>query len=719
MTDPIDLQETPPPTLRPVEEWDKTELYLNREISWLRFNDRVLHEALDERTPLLDRLMFLSICTSNLDEYFMKRVGGLKRQVAAGVQSTSSDGRSTTEQLAAIREHTLPMLRRQARGFREQIKPALRENDIHLLCWDELTPAERQEASDYYHANVYPVLTPLAVDVGHPFPFLSNLSESLGIVLLHPELNERMFARVKIPTEVLPSWVRLQADSEPSQYRFISLAGMIRQNVASLFPNMEIVGTMPFRVTRNADIERDEEDAEDLLELIADELRARRFSNIIRLEHGPDPDRWALRFLIEHLKLTENDVYEIDGELDYTDLKPIYSLPLPRLKSASWSPRIPAALTDEESDIFSVVRRGDLLVHHPYESFAASVQRFIKSACKDPAVLAIKMTLYRTGDDSPFIDYLIRAAEAGKQVICLVELQARFDEQRNIECAHKLENAGVHVVYGIIGLKTHTKTALVVRREANGLRCYAHIGTGNYHAGTANLYTDLGLFTAKPEYTADLVELFNYLTGRSLKREYGKLLVAPVNMRDRFLAMIQREIKHHRAGKPARIVAKMNQLQDRRIIRSLYRASQAGIPIDLFVRGFCCLKPGVPGLSHNIRVISVIGQFLEHSRIYHFANGQQDPAAGEYYIGSADWMYRNLGRRVEAITPIEEPALRARLWQILTIMLRDERQAWDMHADGSYTQRTPGDPVLQIGTHEVLMRLHDPSRGEVDPRLLP
>ncbi|MFG0252671.1 MAG: polyphosphate kinase 1, partial [Phycisphaerales bacterium JB038] len=587
MTDQIDLHGTTPAS-RPVEDWEKAELYLNREISWLEFNERVLHEALDARTPLLERVQFLSIFTSNLDEFFMKRVGGLKRQVAAGVQSTSSEGLTPSEQLAAIRARTLPMLQRQSRCFIEEIKPALRENDIHLLSWEELTPAEREEANAYFHRNVYPVLTPLAVDVGHPFPFLSNLSDSMGIVLRHPKLNEHMFARVKIPTAVLPSWVRLQSDSEPEQYRFVNLTEMIRQNVASLFPDMEIVGTMPFRVTRNADIERDEEDAEDLLEMIADELRARRFSNVIRLEHGPAPDPWALQFLIENLGLTEADVYELEGEIDYTNLKPIFSLPIDRLKLASWTPRVPATLADEETDIFHVLRSTDLLVHHPYESFAASVQRFIKAAAKDPAVLAVKMTLYRTGDDSPFVDYLIRAAEAGKQVVCLVELKARFDEQRNIECAQKLENAGVHVVYGIVGLKTHTKTALVVRREQDGLRCYAHIGTGNYHAGTANLYTDLGLLTARPEFTDDLVELFNYLTGRSLKREYGKLLVAPVNMRDRFLEMIEREIEHHRAGRAARIVAQMNQLQDRRLIRALYRASQAGIPIDLIVRGFCC-----------------------------------------------------------------------------------------------------------------------------------
>jgi polyphosphate kinase len=718
MTDQIEINRDT--AVEPVDpkEWDKAQLYINRELSWLEFNDRVLHEALDARTPLLDRLLFLSIFTSNLDEFFMKRVGGLKRQVAAGVQSQSSDGLTPQEQLLAIRERTIPMLRKQALCFREEIKPALRDNGIHLLTWSELTPAERDEANDYFAANVYPVLTPLAVDVGHPFPFLSNLSDSLGIVLRHPEMEERMFARVKIPSGILPSWVRLQSGGDPEQYRFVSLIEMIRRNVESLFEDMEIVGVMPFRVTRNADVERDEEDAEDLLELITDELRARRFSNVVRLEHGPAPDPWVLRFLIENLELTENDVYELDGELDYTDLQPIIALPHKELKRPGWTPQIPPALADEEIDIFGVIRAGDQLVHHPYESFSASVERFIRTAAYDPRVLAIKMTLYRTGDDSPFIDYLIRAAEAGKQVVCLVELQARFDEQRNIECAQKLENAGVHVVYGIIGLKTHTKTALVVRREQDGLRCYAHIGTGNYHVGTAKLYTDLGLLTAKPEFTGDVVELFNYLTGRSLRRKYRKLLVAPVNMRDRFLEMIEREIEHHAAGRPARIVAKMNQLQDRRIIRGLYRASQAGVPVDLIVRGFCCLRPGVEGLSDNIRVISVIGHFLEHSRIYHFSNGQDDPRAGEYYIGSADWMYRNLGRRVEAITPIEDRALRERLWQILTIMRRDERQAWDMQPDGSYVQRQPSDPEIQIGTHETMMRLYDPKRGAVDPSLL-
>jgi polyphosphate kinase len=676
--------------------------FLNRELTWLEFNRRVLHEALDPRTPLLDRVSFLSIFTSNLDEFYMKRVGGLQRQIATGVMSHSLDGRTAVEQLAAIREAVLPMLARQADCYETEIKPALAQQGVHLLNWEELSDDDRRAARTHFDTQVFPVLTPLAVDPGHPFPFMSNLSTSLGVVLKSPTREERLFARVKVP-QMLARWVQLPATADAA-LRFVHLQEVIWHNLDELFPDMQIVGVMPFRVTRNADVERDEEDAEDLLEMIEEELRARRFARVVRLEHGPNPDPWMLQFLVQELELRDTDVYELPGELDFTDLKQLLDLPLPKLRAEPWNPITPAALADDV-DIFSVIRSGDLLLHHPYESFVASVERFISAAVDDPRVLAIRMSLYRTGDDSPFIHKLIEAAEQGKQVVCLVEVKARFDEQRNIQVAQRLEKAGVHVVYGIVGLKTHCKTAVVVRKESDGLRCYAHIGTGNYHVGTARLYTDLGLLTANPQYTQDIVELFNYLTGRSLKRDYTKLLVAPVTMKKRFIEMIDREIAHAKAGRPAQIIAKMNSLEDQKIIQSLYRASAAGVKIDLIVRGFCCLRPQVPGLSENIRVISVIGRFLEHSRIFYFRNAAADPLDGQFFIGSADWMYRNLSSRVEAVTPIEPRPLRERLWQIISIMLADKRQAWDMHPDGSYIQRQPTDPDKDIGTHRKLMQL--------------
>lgn len=678
------------------------DVFLNRELSWLEFNRRVLHEALDERTPLLERVNFLAIFSNNLDEFFMKRVGGLKRQIAAGVISRSADGLTPSEQLAAIRRTVAPMLREQARCFSEEIKPALSSAGVHLLTWEELTDKECREAERYFRQNVFPVLTPLAVDSGHPFPFLSNLSESLGVTLRHPDQADRLFARIKIPA-ILPSWIQLESEGNGSKYRFVSLLEVMRHNLDDLFPDMEILNVMPFRITRNADLERDEEDAEDLLELIAEELRARRFASVVRLEHGPNPDPWMLRFLTEELELNDDDVYELDEELDFSELKSLTDLPLPDLKIEPWSPVVPSYLAGDDVDMFGLIRAGDFMVHHPYESFAASVERFIATAARDPKVVAIKLTLYRTSDDSPFIASLIRAAESGKQVVCLVELTARFDEQRNIQCARKLEAAGVHVVYGIAGLKTHTKTALVVRNDSDGMRCYAHIGTGNYHPGTAKLYTDLGIFTARPEVTEELVALFNYLTGRSLKRDYQTLLVAPVNMRSRFMELIRREVENCRIGKPARIVAKMNSLEDQQIIRLLYQASQTGVQIDLLVRGFCCLRPGVPGLSENIRVTSMIGRFLEHTRIFHFANGQEDPVEGDYYIGSADWMYRNLDTRVEAIVPLFAQDVRLQCWQMLDMMLNDQRQVWDMQSDGRYVQRRPDDPSEQVGTHAQLM----------------
>lgn len=713
-------------------------LFLNRELSWLEFNRRVLHEALDDRTPLLERVAFLAIFNSNLDEYYQKRVGGLKRQIAAKISQRSPDGLTSAEQLSAIRHAVLPMLRLQADCFEQAIKPQLTEQGIHLLKWDQLDDDQRARAAEYFKRNLFPVLTPLAVDPGHPFPFISNLSTSLGVMLADPledeaqsdevgpqtevdwdisETSRYHFARVKVPA-VLPGWVRLDADNDEENGRghlFVNLEQIIRYNLDELFQGMKIIEAQPFRVTRNADVDRDEEDAEDLLELIEQELRDRRFARAVRLEVSDDPQRPMNRLLAEQLDLREQDVYQMPGELEFTDLWTIHGLNKPELKFEPWKPVVPQRLADTEANIFSIIRAGDVMVHHPFESFSSSVERFIRAAATDPKVIAIKLTLYRTSDDSPFIPDIIRAAESGKQVVCLVELKARFDEERNVQLAHRLEKAGVHVVYGVVGLKTHTKTSLVVRHESDGMRCYGHIGTGNYHAKTASLYTDLGLFTADPQITADMVELFHYLTGMSRKQDFKKLLIAPINMRTRLMAKIEREIKHcqawhARGGDPKdpnrpTIIAKMNSLEDRGICRKLYKASQAGVLIKLIVRGFCTLRPGVPGLSENISVVSVIGRFLEHSRIFYFHNDAGGNGKAEYYIGSADWMYRNLDSRVECVTPITDPSLQARLKQILDILLNDQRQAWDMQTDGIYVQRQPdpNDPDSAIGTHQRMM----------------
>ena len=677
---------------------------MNRELSWLAFNERVLHEALDERTPLLERVRFLGIFTSNLDEFFMKRAGGLKRQVLAGVVPRSSDGLSPAQQLAAIRAAVIPMLSKQAQCFQQHVRPLLAEKQIHLLPWDQLTDAERAFAHGHFRKNLFPVLTPMAVDPGHPFPLLSNLSLSLGVRLSLPHSGEDLFARVKVP-ELLPLWLRLETSECPGQFRFVSVVELVSRNLDALFPGMELISVTPFRVTRNADVERDEEDAEDLLELIEQELRERRFAPVVRLEHGPNPDPWTLDFVVRELEVGELDVYELPGELDYTDLQPVVDLPLPRLKYEPWTPVVPPRLSDEGADIFSVIRTSDLLVHHPYESFSDSVERFVRAAADDPKVLGIKLTLYRIGDSRPLMDSLIRAAEANKQVVCMVELKARFDEQRNILWAQQLEKVGAHVFYGMVGLKTHTKLALVVREETDGLRTYVHIGTGNYNVQTARVYTDFGLFTCRSTITDDVVELFHYLTGRSLKSDYRTLLVAQLNMRQQFMTLIEREVENRTRGEPAGIIAKMNSLEDRKIIRALYDASQAGVPIDLVVRGFCCLRPGVQGLSENIRVSSVIGRFLEHSRIFYFRNGEANPLDGRFFIGYADWMYRNLKNRVEVVAPVEDVAARQRLWQTLEMLLSDRRQSWDMQPNGRYVQREPSDPAVDIGTHARVMQV--------------
>jgi polyphosphate kinase len=681
------------------------ERFLNRDLSWLEFNRRVLHEALDARTPLLERVRFLSIFSSNLDEFFMKRVSAIRQQVVAGKAGIAADGLTPARKLAAIRSTVLSLLQQQTDCYLREIRPALAAQGVHLLAWRDLTEAERAECVAFFRETVYPILTPLAVDFGHPFPFISNLSESLGIALMQPGEDKTLFARVKIP-ETVPRWVRLRAgNGEGGTYRFASLYDMIREHLGQLFPGMQITAAAAFRVTRTIDLELDEEDAQDLRELIAQELRLRRFAPVVRLEIEAGADPWIQRFLMHELELTDNDVYPLGGEVDYQDLKPISTLPIAALAHEPWTPVVPRALADEDSDIFSIIRSGDLMVHHPYESFAASVERFIRAAAADPRVLAIKMTLYRTSDESPFIYTLIQAAEARKQVVCLVELKARLDEERNIMLAEALEKAGVHVVYGLVGLKTHTKAALVVRQDPDRIRCYAHIGTGNYHNITASLYSDLGLLTCDPAITEELVALFHSLTGRSVQPAYRKLLVAPVQMRERFLALIEREAEHQKAGRPARIIAKMNSLEDRRIIDALYAAGQAGVKIDLIVRGFCCLRPQVKGLSENIRVISIVGRFLEHARVFYFCNGASRPVDGEFYIGSADWMYRNLLQRVEVVVPVEAAAHRERLWELLQINLNDNRQAWDMAGDGTYVQRRPADNEPARGTHSILMAL--------------
>jgi polyphosphate kinase len=605
-----------------------------------------------------------------------------------------------------IREKVLEQTALATRVFRDELVPELRKEAIELLDWSALISTERAEVEAWYRRNIFPILTPLAVDPGHRFPFISNMSVSLGVLLRRPGESEALFARVKVP-ETGGRLYRFGATK-----RFISLQQIIAHNLDDLFPGMEIVEVLPFRVTRNAETERDNEDAEDLLEQIQQQLRERRFARVVRLEVGARPNDRIMRFLEDELGLADDDLYETDGMLDWGTLNEIADIDIPEQRWPKWTPVAPHGLEDENADIFSLVRQGDVLVHHPYESFDHSVERFIEQAAADPKVLAIKQALYRTSGDSPFIPSLIRAAESGKQVAVLVELRARFDEARNIVWARKLEDAGVHVAYGVVGYKTHTKVALVVRQEPGGIRSYAHIGTGNYNSKTARLYEDIGLFTCDAAITEDLVELFNYMTGRSRKTEYQKLLVAPVAMKRRFIELIEREASIAQRGGQGRVIVKMNQLEDRSVTDALYAASRAGVSIDLVVRGFCCIRPGVKGLSENIRVTSTIGRFLEHSRIFWFGNGQADPLDGDFYIGSADWMYRNLNTRVECAAPIQARAHRARLWEILRLHLTDRRQRWLMGTDGTYqlsdpaqiaTGGTISDPAF-VGTHQYLMR---------------
>jgi polyphosphate kinase len=693
------LQPTAPP---PAIDLRDPTLYLNRELSWLEFNRRVLHEALDSRTPLLERLKFLGIFSSNLDEFFQVRVAGLKQQSAAGIVERTADGMTPEDQLSAISSIVREMVRQHRQCLMQDVLPALAAEGVTLYQrLGELSSAERDHVDSYFQANVFPVLTPLAVDPGHPFPYISNLSLSLAVALRGADGEER-FARVKVP-KILPRWVPL-----PSPNSFVPLEEVIGANLESLFPGVEILGWYTFRITRNTDLQIDHGDeAEDLLSLIQEEVRNRRFAEVVRIEvHASMPPSLRELLLMEFSEqqdpptrpLTTDDLYEINGLMDTADLLTLASLDTPAFRDPVFHPVTPPRLATSRN-IFDVIREGDVFLHHPYDSFQTSVERFIQTAAEDPDVLAIKLTLYRTGGDSSIARMLVQAAERGKQVAVLIELQARFDEENNIIWAQRLEDVGVHVSYGVAGLKTHAKVMLVVRREGDTMRRYLHIGTGNYNPKTARLYSDFGLLSASPALGADLTDLFNVLTGFASPTGYRKLIVAPRGMRERFIAMIRREIAHRRAGAPARIVAKMNALVDPDVIAALYEASGAGVPIDLIIRGICCLRPGLPGVSDSIRVISIVGRFLEHSRAFYFLNGGQE----EVYIGSADWMPRNLDRRIEAVTPIENPADKQALRDLLLFMWEDNRQAWELRQNGTYAQRHPQGLEQERATHKSLI----------------
>jgi polyphosphate kinase len=673
-------------------------LYLNRELSWLEFNRRVLHEAEAARTPLLERLKFAAIFSSNLDEFFQVRVAGLRRQCAAGVSERTADGMKPEEQLRAIAVVVDELTRRHYRVLMEEVLPGLADHGVELVTEvGDLAVADREHLARYFRENVFPVLTPLAVDPGHPFPYISNLSLSLAVVLRGQDGDER-FARVKVP-KILPRWVPL-----PTPGRFVPLEHLIAANLDALFPGIEILGSYLFRITRNTEMELDHDDAEDLLLQIQEEVRNRRFGEVVRVEiQSSMPSTLRQLLLAEFndeqeqpaMPLTAEDMYETGGLLDTADLLSLSALEIPDLRDLPFHAVTPHRITPGRS-FFEVLREGDLLVHHPYDNFATSVEGFIAEAANDPDVVAIKLTLYRTGGDSSIARLLAHAAERGKQVAVLIELQARFDEENNIRWAQRLEDVGVHVSYGVTGLKTHAKVMLVVRREGGVMRRYVHIGTGNYNPKTARIYTDFGLFSTDPDLAADLTDLFNVLTGFGTPAGYRKLIVAPRGMRQRFLELIQREIEHARAGREARILAKMNSLVDPDVIAALYSASRAGVEIDLVVRGICCLRPGLPGVSDRIRVISVVGRFLEHSRAFCFANG----GALEVFIGSADWMPRNLDRRIEAVAPLEDPAHRQLVLHSIELMWRDNQQAWDLRGDGSYVRRAaaPGEPPVAAQT---------------------
>jgi polyphosphate kinase len=680
--------------------------FSSRELSWLEFNARVLAQAEDRRVPLLERMKFLAIFASNLDEFYMVRVAGLKRRLDMGLAVRSSDGRTPRETLTRVAERSQELVNRHAFLWRDDVEPALAAAGIRVLHWSELDAAERTRLADYFRAQVFPVLTPLAVDPSHPFPYISGLSLNLAVLVREPGAGTERFARVKVPNNVR-RFVDVKDARADSAY--LPMEELIAAHLGMLFPGLDIVEQHLFRVTRNTDLEVEEDRDEDLLQALERTLTKRRFGPAVRLEVTDTITPRVLELLIEEIDVPAEDVLMIPAPLDLASLWQIYEVDRPDLKDKPFVPSTPPRFAENETakSVFATLREGDVLVHHPYESFATSVQRFIEQAAADPNVLAIKQTLYRTSGDSPIVEALIDAAEAGKQVVVLVEIKARFDEQANIRWAKQLERAGCHVVYGVVGLKTHCKTSLVVRQEGGSIRRYCHIGTGNYNPKTARLYEDLGLFTADPDVGADLTDLFNVLTGYSRQVDYRSLLVAPHGIRTGIVERVEREIEHHRAGRSARIRIKTNHLVDEETIDALYRASAAGVPVDLLVRTFCTIRAGVPGLSENIRVRSILGRFLEHSRIVYVENDGNP----EYLMGSADLMHRNLDRRVEVMVRVTDPAARAHLKDTLDLAFAEDTVAWEMQPDGEW-QRNQGQPGRPLRDYQdVLMRRHA-SRAE-------
>ncbi|WP_460772237.1 RNA degradosome polyphosphate kinase [Microbacterium sp. GXF7504] len=657
--------------------------YLDRELSWLAFNQRVLELAEDPAMPVLERANFLAIFGSNLDEFFMVRVAGLKRRIITGLAVPSNVGRAPADVLTDISDAAHELQLRHAEVWQRQVKPALAEAGVEVLSWTDLDEQDREKLYEYFQTQVFPVLMPLAVDPAHPFPYISGLSLNLAIRIRNARTGRQEFARLKVPP-MLPRFVQVSRSGDG--VRYIALEDLIANNLDDLFPGMEILDHHAFRLTRNEDMVIEEDETENLIQALEAELMRRRFGPPIRLEITDDMDELTLDLLLKELDITEQEVYRLPGPLDLRGLFDLSRLDRPDLK---YPPHVPTTAlafqpgdNNERADVFASIRKGDVLVHHPYESFATSVQAFLEQAAKDPHVLAIKQTLYRTSGDSPIVQALIDAAEAGKQVLALVEVKARFDEANNIVWARKLEKAGVHVVYGLVGLKTHCKLALVIRQEGGVLRSYSHVGTGNYNPKTSRIYEDFGLFTADPVVGRDLTRLFNELSGYAIEKKFKRLLVAPLHLRKGLVRLIDKERRNALAGKPARIRIKVNSMVDEQIIDALYRASQAGVPVDVWVRGICSLMPGVPGMSENITVRSILGRYLEHSRIFAFANGG-DPIV---YIGSADMMHRNLDRRVEALVRIADPAQIAELNDLFDFAMRDDTSSWWLGPDGVWTR---------------------------------